>query len=172
MKKIFFVLIIFSVLILIGCQDNSNTNPVSFGSVDKIQAPKRNEITRGKILLDRILVVPGLGNTYYQLNGSISFIEEYFKFNKEQSTINYDVMLRMDIDATLTDTDLPHHTHNSWNIVKDSEDKIYVSEEGIYILEKVYPVQGRTDNLQLVCKFLVTTDGVELSSVKLENHPL
>lgn len=172
MKKIFFALVIFSLLILIGCQDNSNTNPVSFGSINKIQTPTNTEITRGRIPLDRILVLPGLGNTYYQLNGSISFIEEYSKFNRKQNTINYNVMLRMDIDATLTDTDLPDHIHNSWNIVKDSEDKIYVSEEGVYILEKIYPVQGRTDGLNLICKFLVTTDGVELNSIKLENRPL
>ena len=51
---------------------------------------------------------------------------------------------------------------------------IYVSEEGIYLLEKYFDVQGREDGLILVCKFLVTTDGVGLNEMwlaKPEGNP-
>ena len=47
------------------------------------------------------------------------------------------------------------------------EPKIYtvteLTREIKVLLEKSFPIQGRTDGLVLVCRFLVTTEGVGLS---------
>ena len=78
MKKLILVLVAISALILVGCQDNKEANPVSYKTLNKTQ-PIHNEVTRGKISLDKILVDPGLGNNYYQVKGKIDFTDEYLK---------------------------------------------------------------------------------------------
>ena len=155
---------------LVGCQENKDTNPVSYESLNK-NLPPQNEVTRGKIQLDNILVDPGLGNNYYQIKGKINFTDEYFKNQHNLNAVKYDINLRLEIDASLLSLSSENGEFSSWNISKESIDKIYVPKEGFIILEKEYQVNGRGNNLTLVCKYLVTTDGVGLESIKLEDRP-
>jgi hypothetical protein len=170
MKKLILISVIFSLLILVGCENNSNVNPVSSESINKTQ-PSGNEITRGDIPLNKILVLPGLGNEYYELSGKVHYTDEVLPINPQGKAKKYDVKLGIDINAKLTDINSNQKEQNEWYVTKESDQLIYVSEEGIYLLEKVYPVSGRNDGLDLVCTYLVTTDGVGLSSVKLVERP-
>jgi hypothetical protein len=56
--------------------------------------------------------------------------------------------------------------HQNWNILGKSEDVIYVSEEGILLVEKTYRVSNRID-VALLVKYLVTTNGVGISSTQI-----
>jgi hypothetical protein len=53
-------------------------------------------------------------------------------------------------------------------ILIETNDNFYVPEEGIYMLEKTFQIQGRGDGMVLICRFLVTTDGVGLNTMWLE----
>lgn len=167
MRKISLFLVISTVLFLIGCENNSITDP---GSADTI---KKNELsngntTRGSIPLDRMLVIPGMGNDYYQIKGSINYTDELIKQIPNFIPDKYDVKLDISVNAQLTDIYSSDPKYKTWSISSDSEDLVYVSREGIFILEKSYPVIGRKDNLKLVCTFIITTDGVGLDNISLK----
>ena len=57
----------------------------------------------------------------------------------------------------------------TWNgaLQAKSEDSMYISEEGIYILQKAYSITNR-DDVVLVVQYLVTTEGVGIPNCWLE----
>lgn len=167
MKKIFLSVVISSVLLLIGCKENSMTNPVSSYGTNTVNKTDTN-IKTGSITLDRILELPGLGNTYYQINGIIKYGEELFPQYLDPKTSNSDIKLDISIDAKLINPELPGQENSVMSILEESVNQIYVSEEGIYLLKETYPVQGTTDRLELVCTYIVTTNGVGLNSIELK----
>ena len=57
--------------------------------------------------------------------------------------------------------------HLEWRIVGNSEDLIYVSEEGIYLLQKAYPICNRNECV-LVVQYLVTIEGVGIPNMWIE----
>ena len=158
MKKLLISLVVFSVLLIIGCQENSITDPISPKSVSKNENPNANVI-KGSIPLEGIL---GSGfNSYLTINGSIDYVHEKV-FVNVSPTQRYSISLKLSVNAVLTDPNL--HANNTWTISDKSKDIFYVSEDGIYLLEKSFPVLGRADGMVLVCRFLVTTDGVRLDA--------
>ena len=167
MKKIFLALVISSVLFLMGCEKSSINDPNSANTVTKNEL-SNGTIIRGSLPLDRMLVIYGLGNDYYQIKGTINYTHELIKQNPVQSAERFDVKLDISINAQLSDIYSSDPKNKSWTISSDSEDLVYVSQEGIYVLYRSYPVIGRKDNLQLVCTFIVTTDGVGLDNVELK----
>jgi hypothetical protein len=78
----------------------------------------------------------------------------------------YHIYLDLSVNAELINTS--QSTPVRLSISSDSEDIFYVSEEGIYILEKSFVVQGTNNELALVCRFIVTTENVSLNSKWLE----
>jgi len=166
MKKALIAFVIFSALFLIGCDENSITDPVSSQSVNKL-VKRDSNVIRGTIPLDRILVLTGLFTNYYHLSGSINYKEELFNSKPNLAELNYDVELGILVDATLTNNTSTGNDANTWVIYSESQSKFYVSPEGVYILEKSYPVRGTTESLSLICKFSATTDGIALDSIKL-----
>ena len=56
--------------------------------------------------------------------------------------------------------------HLEWRIQGRSDDIVYVSEDGILLIEKCYTITNRSDVVLLV-KYLVTTNGIGISSVIL-----
>ena len=52
----------------------------------------------------------------------------------------------------------------------ETEILVTMSEDGngMYILEKSFSIQGRTDGMVLMCRFNVTTDGIELNAMSLK----
>jgi hypothetical protein len=168
MKKIFLGSVVFSLFILLSCKDNSLNNPVAPYGTNAVNKTSEN-VKTGTIKLDRILELPGWGNTYYQINGIIRYKEELFPQNLSPTTSKSDVNLDIAIDATLTNPNLKDQENRALDVLAESDSLIYVPEEGIYLLEKTYPVQGTKDKLELVCTYLVTTDNVSLNQIELKD---
>jgi len=167
MKKTILGSIILSLFLLFSCKDNSLNNPVS---PDQGTLQKSTEnVKTGTIKLDRILELPGWGNTYYQINGIIKYKEELFSQNLSPTASKSDVNLDIAIDATLINPNLKDQENRALDVFAKSDSFIYVPEEGIYLLEKTYPVQGMKDKVELVCTYLVTTDGVGLNKIELKD---
>ncbi|MGB5529719.1 MAG: hypothetical protein WBQ32_07105 [Ignavibacteriaceae bacterium] len=160
MKNLLLTLVAFSVLLLIGCQENSITDPTSPESVHKDQNAAGN-VTTGTIRLQGIVVLPGLGQTYYSIEGIINYTHKLVLVDPIPPAPQYYVDLNLSVEADLNNETTTER--NSLNISSESEDFFYVSEEGIYILEKSFVIAGSNDGLALVCQFLVTTDGVGLN---------
>ena len=165
MKNLLLTTAFLTALLLIGCQENSITDPVTKDHVNKSQSQGGN-ISQGTFTLDGILVNPAnVFNPYYTTEGSIDYRHELVLLDPQPPAPQSYVSLNLVINAVLIDTGLPGH--NTWIISAESDDMLYVSEEGIYLLEKSFPVQRREDGLALVCRFLVTTDGVGFSGMWL-----
>jgi len=164
MKNLLLTLVAFSVLLLIGCQENSITDPITTESVNKDQI-STGTLTSGTIPLEGILVVPGLGQTYYSIEGVINYTHELVLLDPIPPAPQYYVQLNLSVNADLNNVSTTER--NSLSIASESEDVFYVSEEGMYLLEKSFVILGSNDGLALVCRFLVTTDGIGLNSMWL-----
>lgn len=167
MKKILFSLVVSSLLLLVGCKENSITDP---GFPETI---KKNDLTidntfRGIISIDRILMIPDANNTEYQLKGTISYTDENIIPDSSKIVSIYNVKLGIFVNAILTAKEVNSINHNRWIISSKSEDLVYVSPEGIKILEKSYPVLGRNDGMRMVCTFTITTNGISLDVTELK----
>lgn len=161
MKKLLISLVVFSVLFIIGCQENSITDPVSTESINKNQTTGET-FTSGSIPLKGLLIVPGGFQSYYDIQGQINYTHQLVFLDPMPPAPQYYIDLDLSVRANLTD-----EGNNTFRNSSTSEDNIYVSDDGISLLEKFFPVLGRTDGMVLVCRFLVTTDGIGLHSMWL-----
>jgi hypothetical protein len=160
MKNLLLTFVTFSVLLLIGCQENSIVDPIQDNQLQKTNNPT---ITSGTIPLGDLLVLPGGFQTYYTIEGQIDYTHELFLLDPIPPAPQYYIEVNLSIRAKLSDG------VNKLYISTSSIDKIYVSEEGIVILEKVYPVLGGNTGLLFICRFLVTTDGLGLNEMFLKD---
>ena len=76
----------------------------------------------------------------------------------------YEISLNLEMDSKLCDK--LGMVHLEWRIQGKSNDIVYVSEEGILLVEKTYWITNR-NNVVLLVKYLVTTNGVGIASVDL-----
>jgi hypothetical protein len=165
MKKFFLTAVALSVLLLIGCQENSITDPI--GDVGQQDLQKNDDplVHQGIIELNAILEVPDLTNSFLQISGQIEYVHELVFVDPIPPAPQYYVSLSFQVNADLSD---PYsENHQDLTISSESQDVIYVSEDGIYLLEKSFTVRGRNDGMILLCRFLVTTDGVGLNEMWL-----
>jgi len=156
MKKLFLTTVIFSVLLLIGCQENTITEPTQF------LARGENSNSRGSITLSFVLEDPQGGSS--QLTGEARYVHQILN-NDEEETGLYRISLQLEMNSILSRLDGP--VSSEWTINGQSLDVFHVSEEGIYILQKAYYIENRFD-VVLVVQYLVTTEGVGVPNLWLE----
>jgi len=162
MKNLFLTFVVFSVLLIIGCQENNITEPASTELANKVQG---GEITRGAIILDQLLIAPGYGNEYYQVNGRIDFVHEIYVEGESVGSYIGNIKLNLSVDASVNNLESP--PQERMFVSSKTEDRVYVIEEGSYLLEKIFKVQGDNNGMALVCRFIVTTVYVGLYDVLL-----
>jgi hypothetical protein len=167
MKNLIFAFAVSSALFIISCQESSLTDPVSVESANKVQIQEET-IIDGNFPLSGVLVDPANRvYSHFMIEGGINYTHEKVFLDPIPSAPQYYISLKFSVNALLTGPeDSPNY--NSWKISSNSEDLVYVSEEGILLIEKSYPVLGRSDGLTLVCRYLVTTEGVGLNHLWLE----
>ena len=139
MKKLSLTIAVFSVLLLIGCQENSITDPIQDTKLQKTDDPL---VQLGIIELEGILGVPGQTNLFLEINGQVEYVHELFLVDPIPPAPQHYVSLSLQVNAGLSD---PYsERHPDWLISNKSQDIIYVSEEGIYQLVKSFPIQDRS----------------------------
>jgi hypothetical protein len=159
MKQLLSSLVLFFVLFITGCQENSIiTDPVSTESIQKDQTTI-DPFTSGVIPLEGLLVVPGGFQSYYSIRGQINYTHKLVLLDPAPPAPQYYIDLTLSVRATLTD-----EGNNAFRISSRSEDTLYDSGDGTNVLEKSFLVLGRNDGMVLVCRFLVTKDGIELTA--------
>ncbi len=166
MKNLLLTIAVFSVLFIIGCGESSITDPLQVKGPADVQKSDRPLVNQGTITLEGMLVDPSVPFTsYLQIRGEIEYVHELILVDPIPPAPQYYVLLNLSINAVLNDPYSPQDP--IWPISTKTEDVIYVSEDGIYLLDKTFPLQDRSDGMVLVCRFLVTTDGVGLSEMWL-----
>jgi hypothetical protein len=156
MKTFFVTLVVFLLALIIGCQENLFNEPA-----DNLQKVKTSLAIKSSMKLDYEFRDPLYGIS--RLTGQVSFTHQVINQTMNPSGLKQ-VALDIEIDAELDD--LLGMMHLEWRIQDRSYDVLYVSEEGIALVEKCYWITNRTDVVILI-QYLVTTDGVGISEVML-----
>jgi len=155
MKNLFAILIALSFTLMIGCQENpvsqSETAPIL-----KVKPPIEQTI---KLCCE----VKDPYSHVCNLNGRVNYVFEIIKntMNPRATTL---ISLRINIHASLCDK--LRMMPCVWIIEGKSDEIVQVSEEGILLLEKGYPITNRND-VVLVVKYMVTAKGIGISCVNL-----
>ena len=172
MKKLFLTLVTFSILFVVGCQENSITDPITVEPTNKVQPDPSHQ---GTITLERMLTDPyPVMNSYFILNGEVEYEHSLVYLDPIPPNPQYVVSLNLSVTADLTYFCTVCSPTNedtlAGTISYESNDEIFLSvwEDEIFLLEKSFPIQGREDGMVIVCKFFVTANGIELDEMWLE----
>jgi hypothetical protein len=170
MKTIFVNLLAVVVLFLLGCQENQITDPVPEGISDKTQI--QDEYKYGTISLQRMLTDPNpVGNSYFNIYGQVDYKYKVVAANPmgPSSQTHFDLNLNIIADLSYYCSVCPFSEEDelAGSIEAGSEDIIPVTGHFISQIEKTYKINGREDGMVLKCRFLITTNGVELSAMWL-----
>jgi len=145
---------------IIGCQDPSVTTPVTTPDASVLMKPKPQP-AGDMILLDGILRIPGRTlNAFASIKGEVRY---------SLMSTPYRGVYRIDLNLATNATIVPEGERRTvWNAAGESHDQLFVSEEGIALLEKFYAIEGARDRMILHVRFLLTSDGIGLSGMWLE----
>lgn len=161
MKKLLFSFVFFSILFVIGCQENSITDPIANESVNKDQNP--GPYQHGFISLEGMLNDPyPVGNSFYVISGQIEFEHRVVS----QNYVSLHLLTNVELKYLCTVCSPSGTDPLAGFISDDSEDYLLITGSSI-ILEKSFTIQEREDGMILKCRFLVTTGGIELDAMWL-----
>jgi len=171
MKNLFLFFVAVSVLFVMGCQENTITDPVSIEPTSKAQQDLSRQ---GIITLERVLADPyPVMNSFFILNGEIEYVYRLEVSNSDLAVQQYSGSVQLNIFAGLTYlcTVCSQNNNNeeppAGFISSQSTDTVTLTENGKYILEKSYLIQGREDGMVLICRFLVTTRDISIAEMFL-----
>lgn len=157
MKTFFITLAALSLaMFIIGCQENLINEPS--GVVLKHQD---NLVSTNIIKLNYNLRDPLYGTCC--LSGRVTYSFQILNW-PINSTGLYEVAIHIYINSEIND--MLGMMHLEWRAEGRSDDIVYVSEEGIVLVNKWYPITNRSDVVLLV-QYLVTTNGIGISNVSL-----
>jgi hypothetical protein len=146
----------FSLALIIGCNENLINEP---GAVlDK----SSDRVSRNVIQFSRDLRDPLTGMSVIQ--GTVSYTHQIINQFKNDEGIS-DISLTLELNATLYGK--VNMINKLWDVKGKSYHKISVSREGIFPLTQKYTIEDRKDMI-LVIKYLVTTDGVGIADMRIE----
>ncbi len=161
MKILYLLILVFSILLLTGCQDNSITDPLTTEAVNKNKIP--GPYQHGFIPLERMLNDPyPIGNSFYVITGQI----EYEHSLVSQNHVSLRLLTNANLQYLCTVCSPSQDDVHSAFISNDSEDYLLINEEYI-ILEKTFIIQSRKDGMVLKCRFRVSTSTMELNAMWL-----
>jgi hypothetical protein len=172
MKNLFVSLVIVTVLFVLGCQENSITDPVANEPTEKIQPGTPNAYIHGIIRLEGALNDPHLiGNSFYLIIGQIeyeqitAYVDPMLPTSQRHASLN----LTTDADFKYFCTVCPPSAEDDLEgFISDvSEELVPIGGNYVSLLEKTYVIQGRNDGMVLKVRFLVSSGGVELSAMWL-----
>ena len=153
--KVLLVLTTVFFLVLLGCQENA-VNPVETSSILKDRPVIQKTI-------ELRYEIKYLNSNVYNLSGRANYVLEVIPdmmtpraTTYRSLSINFHGMLcnKLAMRPCL------------FSVEGKSNDVVQVSEEGILLIDKYYPITNRND-IVLKVKYLVTTEGVGISRVEL-----
>jgi len=176
MKKLFLSLVVFSILFVIGCQENTITDPLSTESsetqsittetADK-NLPQDYQDVPEIIRFEKELPspYPNLAPKSFVVAGTIEVDHKVWQLDPIPPNPQYHVKVGLSMDAEMNST--AGQERNRWFIKGNTENTIFFTGDEVFTLTKYYTVAGRSDRMQLVCEFEVTVRGVALLDMEL-----
>lgn len=176
MKKLFLSLVVFSILFVIGCQENTITDPLSTESsgtqgITNVTAIKNitqdvPDVIRFENVLESPIPSPvNDPRECFIVAGTIEVDHKVWQLDPIPPSPQYRVSVGLCIDAEMNCT--AGLDRNRWYIDCDTENTLYFSDDTAITLTKYYTVRGRSDRMQLVVDYEVSIDGVSLKNMEL-----
>jgi hypothetical protein len=174
MKTLIITLVSLTLLVVVGCQENSISEPVVSESIDKILPIDEHQ--HNIIPLQQLLNDPyPIGNSYYRISGQIEYEFHNAVEDLGQAASKYHISLRLAISADLhyfCSVCSPSEQDDLAGFIQaDSEDYFSLDGTSSRTLEKSFTIQGREDGMVLKCRFSVSVDGIELNAMWLALPP-
>jgi hypothetical protein len=179
MKNLIISLVAASVLFVIGCQENSITDPAANEPSNKVQSEIPAVYLSGVIPLNSALKDPyPLGNSYYKIYGQIEYDlriindnngDPKVQFSKRYASVYFTTDASLSYFCTVCS---PSYEDELAGFISDvSEEYVALGGNYVSLLEKTFSIQGRTDGMVLKVKFNVSADRVEINSMWLALPP-
>ena len=172
MKNLFISLFAASVLFVIGCQENSITDPVANEPVEKVQSGTPDTYVHGVLPLTGVLDDPyPIGNSFYRISGQIEYNFRKIYTDSELPKVQRHISLHLEINADLQNfcTVCPPTAEDELSgfISEISDSYVTVGGNTVSLLEKTFAIQGREDGMVLKAKFSVSNNKIELNAMWL-----
>lgn len=164
MRRTASILAAMVVTVLVGCQENSITDPIAVTASDGPQLSKTQPAST--LDLNAVLREPGnVVNSFIEVTGQVVYTTTLVPLDPIPPNPQYAIRLNMTTDARL----MPANSNGPvWSISGSSEDWAAIPESGTTFLTKRYQIEGRSDGMNLNLRFRITLASVELSSMWLE----
>ncbi len=168
------LLAVFSVLFVVGCQENNITDPLYKESpenqaVTNVTADKN--ITPDKdipvvLKFEKELLSPYLTvGECFIVAGEVRVDHKVWQLDTIPPNPQYRVTVGLCMDAEVNCSD--ENARNRWFIRCDTKNTLYISGDEAVPITKYYTIEGRSDRMQLVVNYKVTLDGVSITNMKL-----
>ena len=162
---------------IIGCQDNTLTDPTgaiptSHGRLNR-NGPGNIILPMPSLPLNAILHEPGnTFNSFVQISGAVTYQATVVPLDPPPPNPQYAVSLSLTTDAEVR----PYQPGGPsmqpvWHVSGTSDNWTPIPEDGIAFLTKRYQIDGRSDHILLNVRFRITLVSIELSSMWLELPP-
>jgi hypothetical protein len=171
MKTISFAVCLLCFLLFWNCQKSYVTAPEDSLQTSKFfkdpgsnmeESPPKIIINKDVIIINQMINDLMLGNS--EIIGEVMYTLEIGD-NTQQPEGLYYVWFSTVCNAELCDK--CGIVHLPWTITGENEDEFFVSEDGIYILQKAYAIENR-DEVVLIVQYLVTIEGAGIPNMWLE----
>jgi len=170
--KTLIISLLVAALFVIGCQENSITDPVVNEQVEKNQNDIPETYIQGSLILNTVLDDPyPIGNSFYRLNGNIDYELRMIYADPIPPTAQRYISVYMQVDADLRYfcTVCPPNELDELSgfVTEVSESFIPVGGNTVSLLEKTFQIQGRDDGMVLKARFSVSNDRIEVNALWL-----
>jgi hypothetical protein len=172
MKNLFISLAAASVLLFIGCQENSIVDPVTNEPTEKVQAGTPDNYFHGIIPLESVLNDPyPIGNSFYRIIGQIEYNFSKIYMDPKLPAAQQHISLHLEINADLQyfcTVCPPTPEDDLFGFISEISDSyVPIAGNTVSFLEKTFAIQGREDKMVLKARFSVSNDRIELSAMWL-----
>jgi len=170
--KTLIISLLVAALFVIGCQENSITDPIVNQQVEKNQNDIPETYIQGSLTLNTVLNDPyPIGNSFYRLNGKIDYELRMIYADPIPPTAQRYISVYMQVDADLGYfcTVCPPNELDELSgfVTEVSESFIPVGGNTVSLLEKTFQIQGREDGMVLKARFSVSNDRIEVNALWL-----
>ncbi len=171
MKNLLFFFIAISVLFVIGCQENTITDPLSTEfsetqgvtnvTAHKNQPPDYKDYP-DIIKFQRVLNLPKSPNTYFVVGGTVEV--NYQIQSPDADLLNgvYSVTVGLKMNAQMKEMENPK---DLWYIKGNTQNTVYLARGEAISIVKYYKIKERCDGMLLACKYETTLNGVDLQGM-------
>ena len=168
MKQLLFSIVIFSFLLIVGCQENSIVDPNAGPANKTTDTP-----FSGTIDLHASLDNPyPVFNSYFEIDGQISYEIRINYVDPVPPNPQQIITLSLDVNAGLNNictVCLPPENQLPAGIISAGTNDVYnTSGDRRFSITKTFRVQKRNDSMVLKCTFLVSDNEISLDAAWLE----